>query len=59
MGIMAGRARWPLAAKQVLDYGRALEAQGRAAEARAVYLRGHFFFPLSPDLPPPPAPPNH
>jgi hypothetical protein len=56
---MAGRARWPLAAKQVLDYGRALEAQGRAAEARAVYLRGHFFFPLCPDLPPPPAPPNH
>lgn len=53
MEVMARRARWPLAVKQVLDYGAALEAQGRGNEARAVYRRGKFFFPLSPSLPPP------
>ncbi|MBI2440426.1 MAG: hypothetical protein HYV35_03545 [Lentisphaerae bacterium] len=47
MDVMAGKARWPLAAKQVLDYGAALEAQGRTNEARAVYRRGRIFFPLS------------
>ncbi|MFH1477046.1 MAG: tetratricopeptide repeat protein [Verrucomicrobiota bacterium] len=47
MEVMARRARWPLAAKQALDYGAALEAQGRADEARAIYRRGKFFFPLN------------
>jgi len=53
MDIMERRARWPLAAKQVLDYGAVLEAQGRNDEARAVYRRGKRFFPLSQNLPPP------
>ncbi|HOW97928.1 MAG TPA: hypothetical protein P5567_01780 [Kiritimatiellia bacterium] len=48
--VMARRARWPLAAKQALDWGRVLEGEGRADEARAVYRRGRWFFPLSPDL---------
>ncbi|MBI2440799.1 MAG: hypothetical protein HYV35_05445, partial [Lentisphaerae bacterium] len=50
MEVMARRARWPLAAKQVLDYGAALEAQGRTDEARAVYRRGKIFFPFSREL---------
>jgi|GEM_PF-1975294 len=49
--VMARRARWPLAAKQVLDWGAALEAQGRTNEARAVYRRGQCFFPLCHNLP--------
>ncbi|MBN1268666.1 MAG: tetratricopeptide repeat protein [Kiritimatiellae bacterium] len=48
--IMARRARWPVAAKQVLDWGRVLEAEGRRDEALGVYERGLRFFPLSPDL---------
>lgn len=48
--LLARRARWPLAAKQALDWGRALLAQGRAREAEAVFRRGLRFFPLSPAL---------
>ena len=48
--IMARDARWPLAAKQVLDWGLVLESEGRMDEARAVYRRGRLFFPLNPDL---------
>ena len=51
MEVMNSRARWPLAAKQVLDYGAALEAQGRTNEAYRVYRRGKIFFPLCPNLP--------
>jgi hypothetical protein len=50
MAVMARCARWPLAAKQVLDYGAVLEAQGRLDEACALYRRGRFFFPLSSGL---------
>ncbi|MBU4212237.1 MAG: tetratricopeptide repeat protein [Verrucomicrobia bacterium] len=53
MDVMERRARWPLAAKQVLDWGAVLEAQGKIDEARAVYRRGQRFFPRSPNLPPP------
>ena len=48
--VMAARARWPLAAKQVLDWGAVLESEGRLDEARRAYGRGRFFFPLSPEL---------
>jgi len=48
--VMAREARWPVAAKQVLDWGRVLEAEGRWAAARGVYQRGRCFFPLSADL---------
>ncbi len=58
MDILARRARWPLAAKQVLDWGAVLEAQGRTNEARAVYRRGQYFFPLCPNLPPARSPPG-
>ncbi len=50
MAVMAQRARWPLAAKQVLDWGRVLEAQGQWHEARDLYRRGRFFFPGSTEL---------
>lgn len=50
MDVMERRARWPLAAKQVLDWGRVLEAKGLWQEARAVYRRGRFFFPESTEL---------
>jgi len=50
--VMAGKAYWPLAVKQILDYGSALETQGRVDEARAAYRRGKFIFPLSSKLPP-------
>lgn len=49
-GVMAARARWPLAAKQVLDWGHVLLAKNEIAEARKVFRRGRFFFPLSPAL---------
>lgn len=48
--VMARRARWPVAAKQVLDWGRVLESENRLDEAGAAYRRGRWFFPLSPDL---------
>ncbi|MBP7829840.1 MAG: hypothetical protein KA248_07975 [Kiritimatiellae bacterium] len=48
--LLARRARWPLAAAQVLTWGAVLESEGRFAEARAVYRRGRWFFPLAPDL---------
>ena len=48
--VMARRARWPLAAKQVLDWGAVLESDGRLEDARAVYRRGRWFFPLNPEL---------
>ena len=48
--VLAARARWPLAAKQVLDEGRFLEAVGSPDVARQVYRRGRCFFPLSPEL---------
>ena len=48
--VLARRARWPVAAKQVLDWGRVLESEGRMQEALSVYARGRWFFPLSPQL---------
>ncbi|MFH0878415.1 MAG: hypothetical protein V2A34_01755 [Lentisphaerota bacterium] len=48
--VMRRRARWPVAAKQVMDYGRFLLAQGRVDEALKVFQRGRWFFPLSPAL---------
>ena len=45
--VMKERARWPLAAKQALDYGRILLAADRTEEARSVFQRGRYFFPLS------------
>jgi hypothetical protein len=48
--VLAARARWPVAAKQVLDWGRVLETEGRRDAAREVYRRGRWFFPLSSDL---------
>lgn len=45
--VMERRARWPVAAKQVLDWARVLEADGRLEEARSACRRGRFFFPLS------------
>ena len=44
---MARRARWPVAAKQVTDWGRLMEADGQLERAKAVYRRGRWFFPLS------------
>ena len=40
-------ARWPLAAKQPLDWARRLIAQDKLQEARRVLVRGRRFFPLS------------
>ena len=48
--ILARRARWPLAAKQVLDWSRRLQQTGRSEEAENVLKRGHWFFPLSPAI---------
>ncbi len=48
--ILESRARWPLAAKQVLDWARDLLARGELVEARRVLVRGRFFFPLSEKL---------
>lgn len=45
--VMARRARWPVAAKQVTDWGRILESDGKLEQAKAVYRRGRWFFPLS------------
>ncbi|NQT93724.1 MAG: hypothetical protein HQ559_13270 [Lentisphaerae bacterium] len=48
--VLSRRARWPLAAKQVLDWGAVLEAEGKAEQAKKLYRRGRSFFPLSPAL---------
>jgi len=48
--VMERRARWPVAAKQALDWGHVLESEGHLAEAHAAYRRARFFFPLSSDL---------
>lgn len=48
--VLAEKARWPLAAKQVLDWGHVLLARKEIAEAQRVFRRGRFFFPLSPAL---------
>jgi hypothetical protein len=45
--VIARRARWPVAAKQVTDWGRVLESDGKIEQAKAVYRRGRWFFPLS------------
>jgi len=47
---MAEKAQWPLAAKQVLDWGNVLLARNRTTEARKVFQRGCYFFPFSPAL---------
>ncbi len=49
-GVMERRARWPLAAKQVMDYATYLRQAGQADNARKVLERGRWFFPLSPIL---------
>jgi hypothetical protein len=48
--VLAQRARWPVASKQVLDWGRVLETDGQVNEADKVYRRGLKFFPLSDSL---------
>ena len=48
--IMARRAQWPLAAKQVLDYANYLRSSGRGDESRHALKRGRWFFPLSPAI---------
>ena len=48
--VMARRGRWPLAAKQVLDYAHHLAQTGRGEEAGQVLKRGRWFFPLSPGI---------
>ena len=48
--LMARRARWPVSVREVLDWGCVLEGEGRTDEARGVYRRGRWFFPLSPEL---------
>ena len=45
--VLKEKARYPLAAKQVLDYGSALEQMGKVKEAKQVYRHGRLFFPLS------------
>jgi len=48
--VLKRRARWPVAAKQVLDRGWYLVRNGETREARRVFRRGRRFFPLSPAL---------
>ncbi len=48
--ILKKRAQWPLAAKQVLDWGDYLLNKGLYDQALRVFRRGRFFFPLSPAL---------
>jgi hypothetical protein len=48
--LYAQRARWPLAVRQVMAWGQHLIATGRPNRARAVFRRGRWFFPLSPEL---------
>ena len=48
--VMARRAQWPLAAKQVMDWARVLEQEGNLDQARQVVRHGRWFFPLSDDL---------
>lgn len=48
--LLARRARWPLAAKQALDWGTVLLARDEARQAERVFRRGLRFFPLSPAL---------
>jgi hypothetical protein len=45
--VIKRRAHWPLAVKQVLDYGDYLLKTGEVDEARGVYRRGQIFFPLA------------
>lgn len=48
--VMARRARWPVAAKQVLDWANVLQQTGRSDEAERLLRRGRFFFPISPAI---------
>lgn len=48
--VMAARAKWPLAAKQVLDWGNVLLSKNQTDQAEKVFRRGRIFFPLSPEL---------
>jgi hypothetical protein len=48
--IFARRARWPLSAKHVLDWGNYLLRQGKKEAAQSVFRRGRIFFPLDPAL---------
>ena len=48
--VMRRRARWPLAVKQVLDWGHHLASKGDLEGARKVFKRGRLFFPLNPAL---------
>ena len=48
--LFARRARWPLSAKHVLDWGTYLHRNGKREAAKSVFHRGRFFFPLDPDL---------
>ncbi|NCD35212.1 MAG: hypothetical protein EOL87_17580 [Spartobacteria bacterium] len=45
--ILKQQSRFPLAAKQILDYGRVLEQAGRTNEAHRLYRHGRLFFPLN------------
>jgi len=48
--VLASRARWPLAAKQVLDWANHLVATGELSEARRAIVRRRRFFPLAEGL---------
>ena len=48
--VMERRARWPLSAKQVLDWAAVLESEQRIQEAHEALRRGSCFFPLSREI---------
>jgi hypothetical protein len=59
LDLLRRAARWPLSAKQVLDYVHACRTRGLHVEADRALRRGRLFFPLNPRLralsKPPPA----
>jgi hypothetical protein len=48
--VFARRARWPVAVKEVVNWGGHVASTGDLAEARRILRRGRLFFPLSPVL---------
>ncbi len=48
--VFARRARWPLAVKEVVNWGGHVASTGDLAEAERILRRGRLFFPLSPIL---------
>jgi len=48
--VFARRARWPLAVKEVVNWGGHVASTGDLAEAERILRRGRLFFPFSPIL---------